>query len=213
MRQLLEDHVNAVHLIYSDEGPDHHLTYHSVQLSLISLFLELKIDMLITGRTAPMHSWANPVEHLMSVLSLVYQNFDYSTEFCGGETEHKLKSCTGMANTCKLCEKNKRVCEKWLISIHPMIEVLNHRFKQVSLKGKQFQFANPASNEEVGKAEDVVITKIFMVFLKSIVDIIHFKSVNSKMQTVVLWWKVNLFARSFLVRIYLQEHKLPKFCW
>ena len=58
-----------------------------------------------------------------------------------------------------------------------MIEVLSHRFKQVSLKGKQFQFANAASNEEVGKAEDVVITKIFMVFLKSIVDIIHFKSV------------------------------------
>ena len=177
MWQLFEDHVNAVRLIYSDERPDHHLTYYSVQLSLLSLFLELNLDMLITGRTALMHSWVNPVEHLMSVLSLVYQNFDCWTEFCGGETEHKLKSCTGMANTCKLCEKNMTVCEKWLISIHPMIEVLSHRFKQVSLKGKQFQFANAASNEEVGKAEDVVITKIFMVFLKSIVDIIHFKSV------------------------------------
>ena len=50
--------------IYSDGGPDHRITYLSVQLSLIALFLNLDLDVLIAGRTAPSHSWANPVERL-----------------------------------------------------------------------------------------------------------------------------------------------------
>jgi len=33
-----------------------------VQLSLIALFKNLNLDMLITCRAAPGHSWRNPVE-------------------------------------------------------------------------------------------------------------------------------------------------------
>ena len=40
-------------MIYSDGGPDHRLTYHSVQLSLISVFVNLDLDMLFAARTAP----------------------------------------------------------------------------------------------------------------------------------------------------------------
>ena len=65
-----------------------------------------------------------------------------------------------MANICKLCEKNKTSREEWSKSIHSMIKVLNERTKRVSLKEKQFQVANPASNEEVEKAEDAVISKV-----------------------------------------------------
>ena len=43
--------------LYSDGGPDHRLTYISVQLSLISLFLRLDLDYLCAARTAPFHSW------------------------------------------------------------------------------------------------------------------------------------------------------------
>lgn len=43
--------------IYSDRGPDHRLTYISVQLSLIALFLNLNLDFLVACRTAPNHSW------------------------------------------------------------------------------------------------------------------------------------------------------------
>ena len=42
--------------IYSDGGPDHRLTYVSVQLSLIALFLNLDLDLLVAARTAPSHS-------------------------------------------------------------------------------------------------------------------------------------------------------------
>ena len=62
-RQLHASH------IYSDVWPDHRFTYHSVQLPVISLFLELNPNMLIAGRTAPGQSWANLVHHLINVTS------------------------------------------------------------------------------------------------------------------------------------------------
>ena len=59
--------------LYSDGGPDHRLTYSSVKLSLICLFLMLNLDYLCAARTAPYHSWKNPVERIMSLLNLGLQ--------------------------------------------------------------------------------------------------------------------------------------------
>ena len=59
--------------LYSDGGPDHRLTYVSVQLSLIALFLNFDLDILIACRTAPSHCWANPVERIMSIINLGLQ--------------------------------------------------------------------------------------------------------------------------------------------
>ena len=59
--------------LYADGGPDHRLTYLTVQLSLIALYLTLNLDVLIAGRTAPSHSWANPVERIMSIINLGMQ--------------------------------------------------------------------------------------------------------------------------------------------
>ena len=52
----------SILFLYTDGGPDHRLTYLSVQISLITLFLKLDLDFLCAGRTAPYHSWKNPVE-------------------------------------------------------------------------------------------------------------------------------------------------------
>jgi hypothetical protein len=52
----------SVLFLYADGGPDHRLSFVSVQLSLLALLISLEIDMLIAGQTAPSHSWANPVE-------------------------------------------------------------------------------------------------------------------------------------------------------
>ena len=40
------------------------LTYVTVQLSLICIFLKLDLDYLCAGHTAPYHSWRNPVESI-----------------------------------------------------------------------------------------------------------------------------------------------------
>lgn len=51
--------------VYSDGGPDHGLTYVSVQISLIALYLYHDLDYLCVARTAPCLSWRNPVERVM----------------------------------------------------------------------------------------------------------------------------------------------------
>ena len=49
---------------YTDEGPDHRVTYLSVQVSLIALFLKLDLDFLCAARTAPCHSWRSGMNHV-----------------------------------------------------------------------------------------------------------------------------------------------------
>ena len=65
---------SSVLFIYTDGGPDHRLTYISVQVSLICLFLKLDLDYLCAGRTAPYHSWRNPVERIMAIVNLGLQS-------------------------------------------------------------------------------------------------------------------------------------------
>jgi len=50
--------------IYTDGGADHCLTFVSVQLALVALFINL--NFICAGRTCPYHSWRNPVERIMS---------------------------------------------------------------------------------------------------------------------------------------------------
>ena len=64
----------SVLFLYTDGGPDHRLTYLSVQLSLIALFRNLNLDFLCAARTAPNQSWRNPVERMMSIVNLWLQS-------------------------------------------------------------------------------------------------------------------------------------------
>ncbi|CAC5423862.1 unnamed protein product [Mytilus coruscus] len=49
---LRKSEIKPVLIIYSDGGPDHRLTYHSVKLALIVLFKKLNLDTPIAVRTA-----------------------------------------------------------------------------------------------------------------------------------------------------------------
>ena len=70
-------------VIVSDGGPDHRITYVSVQVALIALMMELglqellarlDLDMLICARTCPYQSWQNIAERIMSTLNLALMN-------------------------------------------------------------------------------------------------------------------------------------------
>lgn len=50
--------------IYTDGGPDHNV---SVQLGLISLFLNHDLNMLTAVRTAPCQSWKNRVNCILNI--------------------------------------------------------------------------------------------------------------------------------------------------
>ena len=76
IKSILEDNCKLVLMLFSDRDPDHWVTFHSVQLSLISISKEKNLHMLIATRTTPGHSLVNPVEGAISLLNLVYQNFE-----------------------------------------------------------------------------------------------------------------------------------------
>lgn len=87
---------NPLMFIYTDGGPDHRLTYLEVQLSLISLFLKLDLDFLCVCRTAPYHSWRNPVERVMSILNLGFQSIGLLRRQAEEDLESIISKCNNM---------------------------------------------------------------------------------------------------------------------
>lgn len=59
---------------YTDGGTDQRNTLASVKIAIICLFKEFDLDLLITARCTPGHSYRNPVERVMSVLNYGLQN-------------------------------------------------------------------------------------------------------------------------------------------
>lgn len=62
--------------MFSDGGGDHRLTFVSVQLGVLSLFIKYKLSHIVAGRCAPCQSYihVDPVERVMSVLNLGLQS-------------------------------------------------------------------------------------------------------------------------------------------
>ena len=84
--------------LYTDGGPDHRLTYVSVQHSLIAIFLNLDLDFLCAGCTAPCHSWRNPVERVMAILNLGMQCVGLMQQRMPEELEKEAKKCKNIAD-------------------------------------------------------------------------------------------------------------------
>ena len=80
-----EDGLNVTKPIlirYTDSGPDHCVTYRSVQLCCLVEFIALDLDMIVCARTAPSQSYYNPAERIMSLLNLALQNVHWSGLVC-----------------------------------------------------------------------------------------------------------------------------------
>ena len=61
-------------IIVSDGGPDHRVTFGSVQVAAVTLFRALDLDMLVCVWTCPYQSWQKVAERIMSTLNLALQN-------------------------------------------------------------------------------------------------------------------------------------------
>jgi len=110
----------SVLFIYSDGGPDHRLTYVSVQLSLICLFLKLDLDYLCAGRTAPDHSWRNPVERIMSILNLGLQCVGLAREEMPEEYESEAAKCNSLAELRKVAKRKDGFADAVKDSLSPV---------------------------------------------------------------------------------------------
>ena len=137
----------SILFIYSDGGPDHRLTYVSVQLSLIALFINL--DLLIAGRTAPSHSWANPVERIMSIVNLGIQCIGIMRKQMGDEFESAISSAKNLKGL-----RAAASCDSFRAGVSESLktpkDLINSVMVRLELKGKKFQrLFESATDEEI----------------------------------------------------------------
>ena len=91
----------SILLLLSDRGPDHRLSYGSVQVVLLALFIRLNLDMLIAVRTCPYQSWMNPAKRVMSILNLALQNVSLERQRMDDESEKLLRNDNSVKVVCK----------------------------------------------------------------------------------------------------------------
>lgn len=132
-------------LLYTDGGPDHRVTYVSVQLALIAIFKLLDLDFLCAARTAPCQSWRNPVERIMSILNLGLQ--------CVGLMRKKMEDTfESEASKCKSLKAAKRRSgfrEEAIDSVSHVKVLLTQIFERLQLKEKKFTVFNTASLQSI----------------------------------------------------------------
>ena len=140
--------------VYSDGGPDHRLTYVSVQLSLIALFLILDLDLLIAGRTAPSHSWANPVECVMSIVNLGMQCIGIMREKMGEQFEKAVENCKHLKDLRDNCFQYRSDVSSSLKSPKDLISSI---MDCLELKGRKFNVFESASNDEINQFFSILL--------------------------------------------------------
>ena len=141
--------VQPILFLYSDGRPDHRLTHLSVQMSLIALFLKLDLDYLCVARTAPYHSWRNPVERIMSVLNIGLQSVGLMGEKMSDEYESDVTRCKNMSQLRKEAEKNSNLKDSTLDSIAPVKVLMSTVFQWLELKGKKIESFTSATEEDI----------------------------------------------------------------
>lgn len=135
--------------IYSDGGPDHRLTYISVQLSLICIFLKLDLDYLCACRTAPYHSWKNPVERIMSVINLGLQCVGLAREELPEALESEVVKCNNLAELRRIATKDISFITAVQASLSPVKTILSNIFKRLSYHNEAVGVFTSATSAEI----------------------------------------------------------------
>ena len=141
---------------YTDGGPDHRLTYATTQLSLFAVFILLDLDMLAMARTAPHHSYRNPVERIMSLLNLAFQNVALCRTSMLQEFEAAIKNANSMKAIRELAFKNEQLGCALLESMLPVKEALLSRIRKLSLKEVPFSTTEAAAQEAIDRIVNLV---------------------------------------------------------
>ena len=120
-----------------------------MQLSLIALFLSLDLDYLCAARTAPFHSWRNPVERIMSVVNLGLQCVDLARGEMDEENERLVAKAGTMKELRKLSLKQPGLKEAVVDSVASDKVRLSQVLVHLQLKGENFNLFVPATQEEM----------------------------------------------------------------
>lgn len=139
----------SVLFIYTDGGPDHRLTYVSVKLSLICLFLKLDLDYLCAGRTAPYHSWRNPVERIMSVLNLGLQCVGLARSKMPDDFEQEVGKCNNLSELRNIASRKSGIELAVQDSLSPVKVLLCTIFSRLKLHDTYIRTFASASTDEL----------------------------------------------------------------
>ena len=136
-------------LLHVDGGPNHRLTYISVQVSLVALFRSLNLDYLLATRTAPYHSYTNPVERCMSILNLGMQSLGLTRTKMNDDIEQALSSANSMSAICAAPNQLPALRGHRQQSLQPCIAMLNGVFSRLHLKGEPVTTHPAAADDEI----------------------------------------------------------------
>lgn len=150
-----QDEGKSVLIVFTDGGPDHRVTYDTVKLSLLSIFMEMDLDMLIALRTAPNNSWVNPAERLMSILNLALQHVALERKPMPENFEKKMKNKSSLGAVRNQAEYTEGFQEAYTESVRPVIDLVNDRFGRMNVKGVPLKTFNAASVPDIEHSLDV----------------------------------------------------------
>jgi hypothetical protein len=156
--------------LYTDGGPDHRCTFGSVQIALICLFLAGDFDMLIAVRTAPNHSWCNPVERIMSVINYALQGSAIEREKMPNEFEDEFEALKTLEDICEKANGNPCLKTELKRCIEKVQELLHERTEHLIWKNEPFETEDPASDLDINEMFKVikilfVLSYIFYFYL------------------------------------------------
>lgn len=135
--------------IYTDGGPDHHLTYLSVKVSLLCLFLLLDLDYLLAARTALCHSWRNLVERIMSTLNLGLQCVGLQRQAGDEKFEAEAHNCNSLSALRRAAAKRPEFRSEALDSIEPVKCLVSSIFSRLKLKDKHIKSSAATEDEQM----------------------------------------------------------------
>ena len=130
----------------------------SVKLALIVLFRKLDLDYLCAVRTAPYHSYRNPVERIMSILNLGLQAVGLARKSMPADMEAEASKCNNLKALRTVAERNKGFCEASLDSISPVKILLMDIARRLELKGCKFSLFTAAGDDELDELWTACIT-------------------------------------------------------
>ena len=136
-------------LLYTDGGGDYNVTHASVQISLLCLFLELDLDMLVAVRTCPTQSWVNPAERCMSILNLAIQNVALERELMDVGFENLIRNKKNMKDVREKAKRNELLEFKYVKAMESPISIVTERFESMSLKEEKVKTYKAASKESI----------------------------------------------------------------
>lgn len=149
LSHLLAQDPKPILFLYSDGGPDHRLTYLSVQISLLALFRSLNLDYLCAARVAPYQSWRNPVERVMSTINMGMQCVGLMRKQGSDEYEAQVARCNSLADMRKAAEKYPNFREDTLDSMASVKVLLTDLFQRLQLKDEPFSVASAATIPDI----------------------------------------------------------------